>query len=58
MACRDCATCCELGIVTFLLLPLRLLDELLLSWTIGLFVKKCPHCGHRLSRHRRQDVFN
>jgi len=57
MPCRDCPECCETGIVSLILFPFRLLWELLTFWNIGLFVKKCPQCGHRLNRHGVQDYF-
>lgn len=57
-ACRDCKVCGRLGIVKLILLPFQLLYKYTLSWNIGwvvgLFVRYCPECGHRMSQHQRR----
>lgn len=50
-ACRDCRRCTELGIVSLALMPFRLAWWLGTSWNIGLLVRKCPVCRHRMDRH-------
>jgi hypothetical protein len=52
--CRDCPECTETGCVALLMFPLRFVWILLTGWNIGLFVKKCPVCGHRMSVHQRR----
>jgi ribosomal protein S27AE len=38
-----------------ILWPLRLAWWVLSAWNIGLFMKKCPQCGHMMDRHQRRD---
>lgn len=58
MACRDCPECCESDFESLWRFPGRLIYELLTAWNVGLFVKKCPQCGHRLDLHKAQDDFD
>jgi len=37
----------------FMLLP-NITYSVLMSWNVGLFLKKCPECGHMLSRHLKR----
>lgn len=52
--CRDCSKCTRPGIIKLLILPFTLLYGLLLSWNIGLFIRKCPQCRHALRYHHRR----
>jgi len=52
--CRDCKICTRSGIVKFFLRPFSLFYAVFLSWNIGLFIKKCPQCGHALSEHSKR----
>ena len=52
--CRDCKWCTRLAIVKLLLYVPRVLGTLLFRWNIGLFIRYCPECGHRLSGHARR----
>jgi hypothetical protein len=49
--CRDCTRCTETGFTTIWKLPFR---AVALIWRIpmGMFQKKCPQCGHQMSRHQ------
>ena len=55
LSCRDCSRCNELGIVSLLLGPFRLVWWILTFWNIGLFIRKCPECGHKMSLHSFRD---
>lgn len=50
--CRDCARCTEIGLKSLLMLPWRLTFGLVGRFTIGLFQRHCPQCGHRMNVHR------
>lgn len=50
-SCRDCKRCAELGVTSLAASPFRILGALLFSWNIGLFMRKCPICRHRMSFH-------
>ncbi len=52
--CRDCDVCTRLGIIKLLRSPITLTYNILFSWNVGLFIKKCPECGHWLSQHQRR----
>jgi hypothetical protein len=52
--CRDCEVCTRLGIVKFFRLPLTIIWKFFLSWNVGLFIRKCPECGHFLSQHKKR----
>lgn len=52
-ACRDCAICTEVTALSLVLLPVRLVLWLLFFWNVGLFMKKCPCCKHRMKHHHR-----
>jgi hypothetical protein len=52
--CRDCKVCTRLGIVTLFYAPFTFLYKVLFSWNIGLFIRKCPQCGHFMSAHQRR----
>ena len=52
--CRDCKVCTRLGIVKILYAPFTFLYKVLFSWNIGLFIRKCPQCGHFMSAHNRR----
>jgi len=53
-ACRDCDVCTRLGIMKLFMLPFKFIYVLFFSWNIGLFIKKCPECGHWLSQHQKR----
>ena len=50
--CRDCTRCTEVAIVSLIYLPFRAMWGFLTFWNIGLFQRKCPQCGHKMSGHR------
>ncbi len=52
--CRDCEVCTRLGIIKLLRFPITLIYFVFCSWNIGLFIKKCPQCGHWLSQHQKR----
>ncbi len=52
--CRDCKTCTRSGIGKLFMFPFSVGYAILLSWNIGLFIKKCPQCGHALSEHSKR----
>ena len=52
--CRDCNRCTEVGIMSIIMMIPRLLWMILTSWNIGLFIKKCPQCGHKMNLHARR----
>jgi hypothetical protein len=52
--CRDCVRCTEAGILSLIFFIPRLFWQVLTSWNIGLFLKKCPQCGHRMRVHQRK----
>ena len=52
--CRDCSRCTEAVAVGFVMGIFRKTWALLTFWNIGLFIKKCPQCRHRLSLHARR----
>jgi hypothetical protein len=52
--CRDCRICTRLGIVKILYAPFTFLYKVLFSWNVGLFLRKCPQCGHFMSAHNRR----
>jgi hypothetical protein len=52
--CRDCKVCTRLGIVTLFYAPFTFLYKVLFSWNIGLFIRKCPQCGHFMRAHQRR----
>ncbi len=52
--CRDCKVCTRLGIVKILYAPFTFLYKVLFSWNVGLFLRKCPQCGHFMSAHQRR----
>ena len=55
-ACRDCKICTRLGVVKLIMIIPGLIYSILLSWNVGLFMKKCPDCNHLLSKHlKRKD---
>lgn len=52
--CRDCGVCTEpIGVKAFTFW-VRLTVWIFISWNIGLFMKRCPRCGHWLWQHRRR----
>jgi hypothetical protein len=51
--CRDCDICTEASIKALIFGIPRIIIILLTCWNIGLFQKKCPQCGHKLSIHKR-----
>jgi hypothetical protein len=56
--CRDCKRCTELGIKTLSMLPVRTtvaLANVATLGVLGLFQRKCPHCGHKMSDHKLED---
>jgi hypothetical protein len=52
--CRDCKRCTEVAAASLMLVLLRIPWWLLTFWNIGLFQKKCPTCGHKMSLHERR----
>jgi hypothetical protein len=52
--CRDCPRCTETTAAGCVLGVFRMLIWAATFWNIGLFMKKCPQCGHRLSIHQRR----
>jgi len=52
--CRDYKVCTRLGIVKILYAPFTFLYKVLFSWNVGLFLRKCPQCGHFMSAHQRR----
>lgn len=52
--CRDCPKCTESSAKTFMMTPIRTVESALTSWNIGLFQRKCPHCGHPLKIHEKK----
>jgi len=50
--CRDCSRCVETGATGFIFMIPRIIWFVLTCWNIGLFQKKCPQCGHKLSFHK------
>ncbi len=56
--CRDCPKCTESSAKTFVLKPVRTLGNAATSWNVGLFQRKCPQCGHKLSIHKdKRDIY-
>ena len=53
-SCRDCSKCTRLGIIKLIMLIPSIIYAVLLSWNVGLFIKKCPECGHPLSGHAKR----
>jgi hypothetical protein len=52
--CRDCTRCTE-SIITSLVLGIpRMIIWFLTFWNFGLFVRRCPRCGHRMGIHQRR----
>ena len=52
--CRDCARCTENAATGCVMSAFRITWWLLTAWNIGLFIKNCPTCGHRMSLHQRR----
>ena len=52
--CRDCQVCTRSVIVKLIYLVPRLIYAIVFSWNYGLFKKKCPECGHWLSKHAKR----
>jgi hypothetical protein len=52
--CRDCKRCTEAVATGCILSPFRLVLWVMTFWNIGLFVRKCPQCGHRMRLHQRR----
>lgn len=52
--CRDCSRCTEIAAKGLVASPFRLIWWALTFWNIGLFTKKCPQCGHKMSVHQRR----
>jgi hypothetical protein len=53
--CRDCEKCTRLGVTKLIYLPFKVAYLLLFSWNLGLFIRKCPQCGHAMSAHQRRN---
>ena len=52
---RDCDVCTRSAIVALFYLIPKLIYGILLSWNYGLFKRKCPTCGHWLSKHAKRE---
>lgn len=52
--CRDCKRCTETAAAGCVLSAFRIVWWALTFWNIGLFMKKCPICKHRMSLHQRR----
>ena len=53
--CRDCIICTRSPIAKWFFFNMRLLFAWNIGLLIGLASKKCPECGHKLSKHERRD---
>ena len=53
--CRDCKRCTELGIKSLGMFPVRAAVGMVTLGIPGLFQRKCPHCGHKMSEHKLED---
>ena len=49
--CRDCSRCTEVAATGLVLMVPRILYAILFGWWMGLFIKKCPLCRHRMAVH-------
>ena len=52
--CRDCSRCTEASATGLFLGIPRLIIWVLTFWNIGLFQKKCPQCGHKMTLHKKR----
>ena len=52
--CRDCEVCTRSAVTAMFYAIFRMIYAIAFSWNYGLFKKKCPDCGHFLSKHRRR----
>lgn len=52
--CRDCSQCIEPWAKGFVMGVFRLMWKLCFGWNIGLFMSKCPQCGHFMKKHARR----
>jgi len=52
--CRDCSRCTETGAMGLIAGIPRLIIWVLTFWNLGLFQKKCPTCGHKLTVHAKR----
>ena len=52
--CRDCSECTEASATGCVMFAFRFLWIAWFGWNIGLFIKRCPQCGHWMSRHSRR----
>ena len=50
--CRDCSRCIETGLTSILFDIPRAIWWILTFWNIGLMQKKCPTCGHKMTKHK------
>ena len=52
--CRDCTRCTEMAAKGLIASPFRIIWWMLTFWNIGLFLKRCPQCKHRMAVHQRR----
>lgn len=52
--CRDCNRCTETAATSLIMAIPRFFIWVFTFWNIGLFQRKCPECGHKMSVHQRR----
>lgn len=51
--CRECSKCTKSIVGKLLSAPITVADKTVGKVTVGLVKKKCPICGHYMSKHRQ-----
>jgi hypothetical protein len=52
--CKECERCTESTLMRILRFPDRFAGKVLFSWNIGLFLSRCPRCGHWMFMHSKR----